>query len=798
MRGLVLAMALAGCVESSAKVCGDGSICPRGYECDDENNRCLRPEQTAACTGAGLVDGQDCSVDELPGTCEKGACELWFCGDGKRQGFESCDGDDFGTDEERGVPVDCVTLGYYEAPGLACTANCTFEPKGCTGGRCGDGAVNGTEVCDGDTTSTCVAIGFDAGGVSCDDLCAFTIINCSRFGWNAESLTDIVGLAVSGTAHNDQWVVGEDGKAAHFDGVFWVPFPTGVTQTLNGVWSISRRDVWAIGHTSTVIRYTEDANGENRAWAVVTGAPAGDYVDIWAPDAAGGSDPNTGAVYIATSDVGILHFDGASWSTLPALTGTPIAIRGTSDTDIWVATSEGPLQHYNGTTWTALTPPATAVKFLDANAADDVWVIGHQTGDPGTGVIAHFDGNTAAPNGGWTTFVRAGEIYNNIASSAPNDAWVAGADGLMRHFDGVAFSNSSNISLPGGVTGISGFLSFGPQELVAVSTLRLAYRYRGQTFGQFKTLGADPFSAPANLAFWSNAANDVWMTNLSRQVFHFDGLAWNLETTFASPSKAVFGFGANDVWFGVENGTVVHYTGTFAAPEVVTGTAISHIFGSGNDVWAFSVGSAFHRNAQDNWTAFPLAVNQPVQSVSGSGANDIWAVVDGAIPKLFHWNGTMWAEDTTISSPTRMLAVAAVSPTDVHVTAEDGGMLHWDGSTWSLTQVASVGQVRVIAATANDDVIAASALDAFHYDGRQWSPLRLPDEIRSPGMPTIRGIQATPGRVDLLLERFKIMTLIRTRPLVCRGSELIGPGSCNDGVDNDCDGKVDSNDSECP
>jgi hypothetical protein len=40
------------------------------------------------------------------------------------------------------------------------------------------------------------------------------------------------------------------------------------------------------------------------------------------------------------------------------------------------------------------------------------------------------------------------------------------------------------------------------------------------------------------------------------------------------------------------------------------------------------------------------------------------------------------------------------------------------------------------------------------------------------------------------------MTLIRTRALACRDNEQ---GACNDGVDNDCDGVLDSNDTfDCP
>ena len=56
------------------------------------------------------------------------------------------------------------------------------------------------------------------------------------------------------------------------------------------------------------------------------------------------------------------------------------------------------------------------------------------------------------------------------------------------------------------------------------------------------------------------------------------------------------------------------------------------------------------------------------------------------------------------------------------------------------------------------------------------------------------GKTAVPGRVDMLLQRYRIRTLIRTRPISCALREV-----CGDAVDNDCDGLLDAVDaSECP
>jgi hypothetical protein len=48
----------------------------------------------------------------------------------------------------------------------------------------------------------------------------------------------------------------------------------------------------------------------------------------------------------------------------------------------------------------------------------------------------------------------------------------------------------------------------------------------------------------------------------------------------------------------------------------------------------------------------------------------------------------------------------------------------------------------------------------------------------------------SPGRIDMLLQKFRIRTLLHTRPLKCRNKEV----SCTDGVDDDCDGLIDFED----
>lgn len=277
---LVCILIAAGCASSNSVVCEDGSTCPNGFQCDVAHDRCLLPEQVFECKDK--AEGDECMFNGAPGACQFGACVAFYCGDDRITGREQCEPNDIGVDDN-GDPATCITVGFYAPAGLACNPQtCLYDTNACGGGYCGDEEVNGAELCDGPTTQTCVSIGFDSGSVTCNAQCGFQIRDCSRFGWNPESLSDVSALSVAGSGPDDQWALGSNGKAMHYEGAFWNSWPTGVTNPLVGAWSIAPNDTWAVGqgvdsnNPSVVIHWGGAATG----WSKVTGVPLGEYVDV--------------------------------------------------------------------------------------------------------------------------------------------------------------------------------------------------------------------------------------------------------------------------------------------------------------------------------------------------------------------------------------------------------------------------------------------------------------------------------------------------------------------------------------
>jgi len=160
---LVLYFGLCGCLfVALASGCGGGDdATPRpdtGVDADDDASEEVSPDVDDA------TDVDETDTEPRPAVC----------GDGVLSPSEACEAFDL-----RGQR--CVDLGF-EGGRLACSETCTLDTSLCF--RCGDGVVQGDEVCDGDVDPaiTCETIrGPGATGtvVCSDDCMSFEDIDCS-------------------------------------------------------------------------------------------------------------------------------------------------------------------------------------------------------------------------------------------------------------------------------------------------------------------------------------------------------------------------------------------------------------------------------------------------------------------------------------------------------------------------------------------------------------------------------------------------------------------------------------------
>jgi len=121
MLGLIVGVALAGCIDSNLIDCGDRA-CPGGSVCVPTG--CAAPDQVTACTG--LPDGTECDTKEFTGgACLTGVCLQIICGDGIVVPPEVCDDGN-------------------QLSGDGCSSDCRSTET------CGNGVVDGAsgEQCD--------------------------------------------------------------------------------------------------------------------------------------------------------------------------------------------------------------------------------------------------------------------------------------------------------------------------------------------------------------------------------------------------------------------------------------------------------------------------------------------------------------------------------------------------------------------------------------------------------------------------------------------------------------------------
>jgi hypothetical protein len=315
----IAALALGGCLQSNAKVCKNGMVCPEGTQCIESVPACVSQQQIDDC--AGIAEGGECTSNNVPGTCKDSACFPRGCGDGVRRDLEQCDLDDLGDVDScddlgyhDSTPITCTPqclydttvcmrscgdgvrdpeeqcdgtdlsisncqeLGYYDDAALGCNAACGLDTTSCSG-FCGDGIRNGPEICDGSPPAgvgACLDFGYDAGTIGCAGFCGVDFAGCHRIGWTtvpgSEGFIDVRDLH---GRTDDMWAVGNNGLAAHFDGTLFVVTPTPTGQQLRGVWSTATT-AYAAGTMGTILSRTG-----NGAWTAMTSGTTNDLWDIW-------------------------------------------------------------------------------------------------------------------------------------------------------------------------------------------------------------------------------------------------------------------------------------------------------------------------------------------------------------------------------------------------------------------------------------------------------------------------------------------------------------------------------------
>ncbi|HEY8089184.1 MAG TPA: hypothetical protein VIF09_15100 [Polyangiaceae bacterium] len=474
----------------------------------------------------------------------------------------------------------------------------------------------------------------------------------------------------------------------------------------------------------------------------------------------------------------ILHFDGTSWTRLPPITPEPLYdVHGSGPKDVW-AVGRHVVLHWDGTAWTSMNAPATKgwLHTVFAVAPGDAWFGGDWQ------ALMHWDGKQFT-----LTEQNVVASYRALVGFASNDVWAVGDSATVQHFDGTSwtltgadFTGFPSCTSAWGSSSKDVYLACGADGADSVQHWDGA-AWKSVAFPSSVQVG------PQIVA--GSSSSDVWLFSNEWNCARWDGSAWTRQTpiegeqladawldpasgkgfavgmggrllrrdatttwTAASGLHAdaydelggVFALTDDDAW-AVGSQKVLRYSGqtwqSVASATTTNAQEFNGVWASGpDDAWITAWGDFPNSLQRWNGSAFSVVTGRPdgegfLDDVWGTSANDVWIVAnDGTI---VHWDGsalTMLLEGLgTVGGGTG--AVHGTGPSDVWMTGD--GLHHWDGHSLSavtglpaLPQGASLAAVHAIAA---DDVwVTASLGGVYRWNGTTWTtppvpPLRQDD-----------------------------------------------------------------------
>ena len=130
----------------------------------------------------------------------------------------------------------------------------------------------------------------------------------------------------------------------------------------------------------------------------------------------------------------------------------------------------------------------------------------------------------------------------------------------------------------------------------------------------------------------------------------------------------------------------------------------------------------------------------PATSLSGSGANDVWAA-EGTVAE--HWDGTAWK---AVDLPAYAHAVLDLSPTNVWAVGD--GIEHWNGASWTVVPSVAGHAFEAISARSASGVWAVGD-SVYQFNGTSWRAMPMPPgaagELTSVSLLRSADIWATDG-----------------------------------------------------
>jgi hypothetical protein len=171
-------------------------------------------------------------------------------------------------------------------------------------------------------------------------------------------------------------------------------------------------------------------------------------------------------------------------------------------------------------------------------------------------------------------------------------------------------------------------------------------------------------------------------------------------------------------------------TGNLPSLYAVWGTSHDDVFAAGYDFYSES-GAVVHYDGVA-WERMNVEMpEQKIYAIWGASTSDVYVGLGGQDGGVWHYNGSSWSE--MFSQGIEIAGIWGASPSDVYATGAILGpqsyhldfLLRYGGSGWSPEFITEVMFGAVWGTSASDVFVVTSGTDAsiLHFDGSHWRPM---------------------------------------------------------------------------
>ena len=289
----------------------------------------------------------------------------------------------------------------------------------------------------------------------------------------------------------------------------WQAMDSNTEHTLYGVWGVSGSNVFAVGASSTILRYSG-------------------Y--LWSPHDTPGTTGDIEDVCGNSSvDVFAVQYDSSLWGSGATL-----------------------LKYITGSTWTQMTSFETdrALYGIWSSSSADIFVVGEKL------TIYHYNSITDT-----LTLMNGGEETDpdltGVWGTSPNDVFAVGDEGAILYYNG----NQWTFMYSGTKVLLEGIWGTSHNDVFAVGDEGTILHYNGSTWSQVN-IGESWLSG-----VWGSSSSDVFAVGQWGTILHYNGSTWSSMTSgttawlwdvWGSSGQDVFAVGSPE-WDGQQS-TILHYT----------------------------------------------------------------------------------------------------------------------------------------------------------------------------------------------------------------------------------------------